>query len=78
MALVTQDNRDWIEAPSINDVIWNRAEKELSNLLDKVIIDQLYQNGVLSKASIKSLDNHIGSFFFMDYPAPDTKNETQD
>ena len=49
MALITQDNRDWIEAPSIADVIMNKAEKELSNLLNEEIIKQLYQNGVISE-----------------------------
>ena len=49
MALITQDNRDWIEAPSIADVLMNRANKELSNLLNEEIIKQLYQNGIISK-----------------------------
>lgn len=49
MALITQDNKDWAEAPSIADVITYRAEKELSNLLNEEIIKQLYQNGVISE-----------------------------
>lgn len=49
MALITQDNRDWIEAPSITDVLINKVNKELSNLLNEEIIIQLYQNGIISK-----------------------------
>lgn len=49
MALITQDNRDWIEAPSISDIT----------------------------ESLKNKDNVIGRFFFMDYPAPETRKSDQ-
>jgi hypothetical protein len=40
---------------------------------------QSYEDYLLSKdsESLKNKVHHTGSFFFMDYPAPDTKNETQ-
>lgn len=68
MALINKNNRNWAEKgePEFDwwssydlDPAWKDIEKQFSDITE----------------SLKNKDNIIGNFFFMDYPAPDTKNE---
>lgn len=70
MALINKNNRNWAEKgePEFDwwssydlDHAWKVIEKQFSDITE----------------SFKKNEELFGKLVFMDYPAPDTKNETQ-